>query len=90
MPQLTELFQTLPYGPAPEAADAANAWLDSHNRKFDLFINNQWHPPAEGATLAVANPARGEPLGPSRRRHRHRHRRRSSQPPATPAKPGRP
>ena len=62
MPQLTELFQTLPYGPAPEAADAANAWLDSHNRKFDLFINNQWHPPAEGATLAVANPARGETL----------------------------
>ena len=62
MPQLTELFQTLPYGPAPEAADAAEAWLDSHARKFDLFINNKWVAPAEGKTLTVSNPARGETL----------------------------
>ncbi len=62
MPQLAELFQTLPYGPAPEAADAAQAWLDAHNRKFDLFINNQWHPPAEAKFLTVSNPARAETL----------------------------
>ncbi len=62
MPQLTELFQTLPYGPAPEAADAAEAWLDSHGRKFNLFINNSWVAPAERKTLSVSNPARGEDL----------------------------
>ena len=62
MPQLTTLFQTLPYGPAPESADAAEAWLDSHNRHFDLFINNNWVAPAEGKTLTVSNPARGETL----------------------------
>jgi len=62
MPQLTELFHTLPYGPAPESADAADAWLDSHERKFDLFINNSWTAPAEGNTLTVSNPARGETL----------------------------
>ncbi len=62
MPQLTTLFQTLPYGPAPEAADAAEAWLDAHERKFDLFINNTWSAPAEGNTLTVVNPARGETL----------------------------
>ena len=62
MSQLTELFQTLPYGPAPESADAADAWLDSHERKFDLFINNNWVAPAAGNTLSVSNPARGETL----------------------------
>ena len=62
MPQLTQLFQTLPYGPAPESDAAADAWLDSHKRHFDLFINNQWTPPAEGNSLAISNPARGETL----------------------------
>ena len=62
MPQLTTLFQTLPYGPAPESADAADAWLDAHERKFDLFINNAWTAPAEGNTLTVSNPARGQTL----------------------------
>jgi len=62
MPQLTELFHSLPYGPAPESADAADAWLDSHERKFDLFINNAWTAPATGNTIAVSNPARGETL----------------------------
>ena len=62
MPQLTELFHTLPYGPAPEAADAAEAWLNSHARKFDLFINNNWVAPAEDNFLPVSNPARGEDL----------------------------
>ena len=62
MPHLTELFQTLPYGPAPESDAAAVAWLDSHDRQFDLFINGEWAPPAAGNRLAVRNPARGESL----------------------------
>ncbi len=62
MTQLTTLFQTLPYGPAPESADAADAWLESHGRKFDLFINNQWTAPAAASYFTVSNPARGEPL----------------------------
>ena len=62
MPQLTELFQTLPYGPAPESADAAQAWLDSRGRKFGLFINNSWSAPAAGGCLPISNPARGETL----------------------------
>ena len=62
MPQLTELFQTLPYGPAPESAAAAYAWLDARERKFDLFINNAWTTPAEGNYFTVSNPARGETL----------------------------
>jgi len=41
------------YGPAPESDAAANAWLDAHNRRFDLFINNRWTPPVEGKTLTL-------------------------------------
>ena len=62
MPQLTELFQSMTYGPAPESADAADAWLDSHNRQLDLFINNAWTPPADEGYLVAANPAREQPL----------------------------
>lgn len=62
MPQITELFHSMSYGPAPESAAAAEAWLDAHNRQFDLFINNSWIPPAVGKTLTVANPAREETL----------------------------
>ena len=39
-----------------------HAWLDSHSRRFDLFINNQWTPPAESRYLTATNPARGEAL----------------------------
>ncbi|MDE2856593.1 MAG: aldehyde dehydrogenase family protein [Chloroflexota bacterium] len=62
MPQIAELFHSMTYGPAPESDAAANAWLDAHNRRFDLFINNRWTPPAEGKTLTVSNPARAETL----------------------------
>ena len=62
MPQIAELFKTMSYGPAPESDAAAIAWLDSHQRKFDLFINNAWVPPAEGNTFTVSNPARDETL----------------------------
>jgi aldehyde dehydrogenase (NAD+) len=62
MPQIAELFETLPYGPAPESAEAAEAWLDSHERKFDLFIDNNWTAPADGNYLTASNPARGETL----------------------------
>ena len=62
MHHLTQLFHTLPYGPAPESDAAAHAWLDSHTRHFDLFINNQWTPPANGNSLTISNPARSETL----------------------------
>ena len=62
MPQIAELFHAMTYGPAPESDAAAIAWLDAHDRKFDLFINNNWAAPSEGNYLSVSNPARGEPL----------------------------
>lgn len=54
---IPELLKTMEYGPAPEAPDVANTWLDEHERKFGLFINNQWTPPKSGTHFETFNPA---------------------------------
>ncbi|HLZ56655.1 MAG TPA: aldehyde dehydrogenase family protein [Ktedonosporobacter sp.] len=56
-----EIFNTMEYGPAPEAAAPALAWLKERPH-FDLFINNQWVKPASGKYLESINPATGKPL----------------------------
>jgi len=48
------------YGPAPESQKEAQAWLDGHQRKFGLFIDNTWSEPAE--LFASTNPADGSAL----------------------------
>ncbi|MES2151713.1 MAG: aldehyde dehydrogenase family protein [Pseudomonadota bacterium] len=48
------------YGPAPESTKEAQAWLDGHERRFGLFIDNAWTPAAE--TFASFNPADGKEL----------------------------
>lgn len=57
-----DIFENMTYGTAPEAPDVAKAWLDSHGRKFALFINNQWTPAKDGGTLTTHAPATGEAL----------------------------
>ncbi len=59
---ISELFETMEYGPAPESPATANAWLDDHGRRFGLFINNEWITPAEATYLEVNNPSNGEKL----------------------------
>jgi aldehyde dehydrogenase (NAD+) len=61
MASVPELFQTMAYGPAPESAAPAQAWLDQHSREFGLFIGGAWT--ARGAeTFETLNPANGKPL----------------------------
>ncbi|MGD9584421.1 MAG: aldehyde dehydrogenase family protein [Lysobacterales bacterium] len=55
MPSLQQILTTMDYGPAPESPKEANAWLDAHQRRFGLFIDNQWSVPAE--LFAANNPA---------------------------------
>jgi aldehyde dehydrogenase (NAD+) len=62
MPSIAEIFKTMNYGPAPESASAAQAWLEEHGRKFDLFIDNQWQAPTEGKYLEVQAPATAKKL----------------------------
>ena len=57
---IKQIFETIEYGPAPESPASANTWLDEHNRKFGLFIDNKWVEPASGNYIKTQSPARGE------------------------------
>jgi aldehyde dehydrogenase (NAD+) len=59
---VTEILRTMEYGPAPEAAGPALAWLDSHGRRFRLFIDGRWVEPSEGTYFETINPATARPL----------------------------
>ena len=61
MASIKEIFDTMAYSPAPESDNAAQAWLEEHGRKFDLFIDNQWQAP-EANYLTVNAPATGKQL----------------------------
>ena len=56
-----DIFETMDYGPAPEAAAPALDWITSHS-PFGLFIDNQWVKPAGGQYLDSINPATGKQL----------------------------
>src|SRR6266487_3328516 len=58
---VTEIFETMEYGPAPEAAAPGLAWIQEHS-PFSLFINNQWVEPANGQYIDSINPSNGKPL----------------------------
>jgi len=62
MTDLLEIFKTMEYGPAPESADAVNAWLDQHDRKFGLFVNNEWVTPKGAKYHTSYDPSNGELL----------------------------
>ncbi|MFZ1040802.1 MAG: aldehyde dehydrogenase family protein [Anaerolineales bacterium] len=62
MTTLLEIFKTMEYGPAPESPSAVNTWLDEHNRKFGLFINNEWVTPKGAKHYASHDPSNGELL----------------------------
>jgi aldehyde dehydrogenase (NAD+) len=61
MKNVMDIFETMEYGPAPESATPALAWIQEH-QPFGLFINNQWVKPASGEYLESINPATGKPL----------------------------
>ncbi len=60
MPTINQILQTMDYGPAPESTQEAQAWLDQHERRFGLFIDNAWS--AAANTFASTNPADGKEL----------------------------
>ncbi|MEP6756740.1 MAG: aldehyde dehydrogenase family protein [Chthonomonadales bacterium] len=62
MSSVAEKFESMEYGPAPEASGPANAFLDKHGRKFGQFIDGEFRH-ARGATyFETFNPATGEVL----------------------------
>src|SRR6202795_315430 len=59
---IAEKFLTMEYGPAPEDPIEAQAWLDSHKRRFGHFINGAWRTPAGGEYFETVAPSNGEKL----------------------------
>lgn len=39
---IERIFDTMEYGPAVEDDSAMHKWLDSHDRRFGLFIDGEW------------------------------------------------
>jgi aldehyde dehydrogenase (NAD+) len=62
VPSIAEIFETMSYGPAPESAAPAEAWLAAHAPRLALFIGNEWREPSSGEYFASVNPATGQPL----------------------------
>src|ERR1700730_3517473 len=60
MPSVAELFETMAWGPAPEAAEPALAWLDQHGRRFAHFVGGQWL--GAETTFDLLNPAQRQVL----------------------------
>ncbi|RIH85962.1 aldehyde dehydrogenase family protein [Calidithermus roseus] len=59
---VTELLETLPYGPAPEAAKPALEWIEAHKGRFGLFIGGKWRDPSTQEWFASINPANAKHL----------------------------
>src|SRR5579885_3056602 len=59
---IAEKFVSMEYGPAPEDPKEAAAWLDRHNRQFELFIGGSWKAPASGELFDTLDPSTGEKL----------------------------
>jgi aldehyde dehydrogenase (NAD+) len=59
---VADVFETLDYGPAPESAALAEAWLAERGAKFGLFIGGAWVPPAQAAWFDSTNPATSRKL----------------------------
>jgi aldehyde dehydrogenase (NAD+) len=61
MASIPDIFGTMAYGPAPEAAAPAHAWLEGHARRFGQFIGGRWSEPGTD-TFETLNPATGKPI----------------------------
>jgi aldehyde dehydrogenase (NAD+) len=61
MASIPDIFGTMAYGPAPEAAAPAQAWLDGRERRFGLFMGGRWTEPG-AETFETLNPATGKAI----------------------------
>jgi aldehyde dehydrogenase (NAD+) len=59
---VAQIFDTMEYGPAPEAATLALDWLKARGPQMKLFIGGEWITPSDGEYFDSLNPATGKPL----------------------------
>ncbi|XP_044844837.1 aldehyde dehydrogenase family 16 member A1 [Mauremys mutica] len=61
-PSVWGIFGSMEYGPAPEGAGPAQAWLETHGRSFGHFVDGKWLKPEGRETASGTNPVTGELL----------------------------
>lgn len=62
MTSVAEIYESMDYGPAPESASAAHAWLNGHNGRFDLYIGGRWVAPDSGTWFSAIDPSRNKSI----------------------------
>jgi aldehyde dehydrogenase (NAD+) len=62
MSTVREIFDTMEYGPAPEAADLALEWLKKHQHSFHPFIGGEFLKVPDAQMFESINPRDGEPI----------------------------
>ena len=59
---VARVFESMEYGPAPEADTEARRWLERYGGSFWHFIGGDWTKPKSGKWMNSFNPANGEKL----------------------------
>ena len=59
---IVQEFYRMEYGPAPEATQEVDRWLDEHHRSFGHYIDGAWQKPASGEYFATNDPATGDKI----------------------------
>ncbi len=59
---ISEILDTMDYGPAPEGRGPADAWLAARGANFGLFIDGVWRGADAGESFESRNPADGSVL----------------------------
>src|SRR2546425_13225109 len=54
---ISEIFETMEYGPAPEAEQPALEWIARHGGEFGLYVGGRWVKGQDGLGFDVINPA---------------------------------
>ena len=62
MSTISDIFESMEYGPAPESADFANTWLERHERRMPLFIGGAFVEPSSNDRFTSINPATAQPI----------------------------
>jgi aldehyde dehydrogenase (NAD+) len=62
MSTVREVFETMEYGPAPEAADLALQWIEQHEKTFHPFVGGKFVPPRQDQYFESIDPRSGKVL----------------------------
>jgi aldehyde dehydrogenase (NAD+) len=62
MTTVSEIFQSMDWGPAPESDKPALSWLAKYNHTFGHYIGGRFTEPTDGALFDVINPSNRQRL----------------------------